>query len=286
MLIQPYLQEELKFAWCNRVFFRVRTHRRQAIDSLASLEAKALEALVSHYGIHVLEFSSSAHEIRGLLSLKPTEAISTAISKTKGRISKWLTDKITNTPSRQKPLATGYFAITVGQSEAAAIDEYLEKQAEHHEYVDRVRPPVFCRSIAYPEVTRQTLYSDHSVTFLRYHLVFTTPYRRGVFTDESADRVADCWLEIQQSFLIDKVSFLPDHVHVAVSVHPTVAPAVVVCALLNRAQETMWSEFSSLVVKARIDRLWQASAYIGSFGDLSSSAVAAYMQSWSASKCH
>ncbi len=283
MLIQPYRLEELQFAWCNRVFFRTRTKCRQSIDCLASLKSQSLYDLIQPYGIHLLEFVSSAHEIQGLLSLKPTEATSTAISKTKGRISKWLSDQLaaTQTQARKKHLATGYFAVTVGQSDAATIDAYLEKQSEHHGYADRARPPIWVQSIKHSDSDRHLLRTDHAVTLLRYHLVFASPFRCGVFTDQSARRVTDRWLELQRNFVIDKVSFLPDHVHVAVLVHPTVPPADVVVDLLNSAQETMWNQFSNLVVKAAIERLWQASAYIGSFGDLSSNAVGSYMRRWS-----
>ena len=38
-------------------------------------------------------------------------------------------------------------------------------------------------------------------------------------------------------FVLLKVSFLPDHVHVAVRVHPSVAPAVLVAELMNSDNE-------------------------------------------------
>lgn len=286
MLIQPFRLDELQFAYCSRVFFRTRTHRRKAIESLSKLNAKSLEELLRPYDIHLLEFESNESEIQGLLSLKPTEAISTAMSKTKGRISKWLSEQIAGTECqpRQKHLAVGYFAVTSGQSNSAVIDEYLDKQSEHHGYANRARPPVYVRSIEHSEFERVALRTDHAVTVLRHHMVFATEYRRGVFTDESAHDLTDRWLEPQEKFLIDKVAFLPDHVHVAVSIHSTISPASVARTLMNSSQEFIWHRFPQLAVQARIERLWRPSAYVGSFGDISSNAMRAYMHRWAESR--
>jgi len=80
--------------------------------------------------------------------------------------------------------------------------------------------------------------------------------------------------------VIDKVSFLPDHVHVALGLHPSKSPAAIVAAMMNATQERMWDSFDDTVIKAGVERLWQPSAYIGSFGDLSSNAVSAYIERW------
>lgn len=279
MLIQPYRLEELHFAWCNRIYFRTRTHRRKPIGFLATLKTTELAELLKPYDIHLLDFTSSERELRGLLSLNANESTSTAISKTKGRISKWLSDQ-TKDSATHSHLAAGYFAVTAGQSNTAAIDQYLENQPEHHGYAERARPPILVRSISHPDEAVRKLHTDHAVTRLRYHLVFVVPRRLGVFHDEAAAAVTNRWLELQGQFLIDKVSFLPDHVHIAVSLHPKISPAVVACQLMTSSQEVMWQRFPSSVVNAGIERLWQASAYVGSFGDLSSKAVSAYMRRW------
>ena len=121
------------------------------------------------------------------------------------------------------------------------------------------------------------------MTLLRYHIVLAKWFRRGVFDANSAEEIANDWIRIQADlgFLLDKVSFVPDHVHIAVSLHPKNSPAEVVVALMNMAQDKMWNSFVSVVVKAGVERLWQASAYAGSFGSLTSIAVSGYMNEWS-----
>ena len=282
MRIQPYELAEIEFAWCNRVFLHTRTHRRKPSAHLANLLKQTLDDWIQSYGIHVLEIATDAIEVRLLLSLLPTESVSAAASKAKGRISKWLGEQASSqTPL--KSLAHGYFAVTTGQSTANAVEAYLEEQSEHHGYADRVRPPIFVQRIEQNDETRQSLQTDHAVTHLRYHLVLATKFRRGIFDATSGEAVTKNWLSLQSQgrFLLDKVSFVPDHVQVAISVHPTTSPANIVMALMNAAQETMWREFETVVIKARVDRLWQASAYVGSFGQLSSNAVSAYLDRWS-----
>ena len=73
---------------------------------------------------------------------------------------------------------------------------------------------------------------------------------------------------------------MPDHVHLAVTLHPAVDPASIVVALMNAAQEVLWSQFDRDVIQAGVERLWQPGAYVGSFGDLTSNAIGAYVSRW------
>lgn len=282
MQIEPFQPDELKFAWCNRLFLHTRTRRRRPLAQLTRLDQACLSRLLEPYGIHVLEIATDEIEVRLLLSLLPGESVSAAASKTKGRISKWLGEQSASATS-DKSLARGYFAVTTGQSTAAAVKAYLDQQSEHHGYANRVRPPIFVQQFEHTEEALRSLETDHAVTRLRYHLVVATQFRHGVFDATSGEAITRSWRSLQSSgrFLIDKVSFVPDHVHLAVSVHPMTSPANVVLALMNAAQETMWRDFETVGIKAQINRLWQPSAYIGSFGQLSSNAVSAYLNRWS-----
>jgi len=65
-----------------------------------------------------------------------------------------------------------------------------------------------------------------------------------------------------------KVSFVPDHAHIALRAHPE---------LMNSAQE----EIRGALIPARVERLWQPSLYIGSYGDLASPQIRKYIEQWS-----
>jgi REP element-mobilizing transposase RayT len=280
MLLQPYQPNELTFAWCYRVYYRWRTHRRKPNTALPNLTAETLGGLIQPYGIHLLELATDTIDMRALVSLAPQESVSVAASKMKGRFSKWLTDQ--SPADFAKHLARGYFAVTSGASTADAIDAYLDRQGEHHGYADRARPPVFVRTLAATPETESILQTDHAITQLRFHIVLATWRRRGVFGSASAEAVSDRWLQLQSDLRLrfDKVSFVPDHVHVAVTLHPAVDPASVVVALMNAGEEVVWSQFDRDAIQAGIERLWQPSAYVGSFGDLTSNAISAYVARW------
>ena len=281
MQIRPFELDELRFAWCNRIYLRTRTHWRNPIPKLSALTNEVLADLLEPYQLHVLETATNDIEACFLLSLNPRESAATAVSKTKGRISKWL--NIDSELSSPKTLSRGYFACTIGKATAQAVDAYLRNQSEHDGYADRPNPPVFLRSFQHNDIIQKTVQTDHAVSSLRYHVVLASWFRQGVFDAIAAESVSKVWIERQRAnrFLLEKVSFLPDHVHVAISIHPSQSPSAVVLELMNAAQERMWREFAHLVIRAKAERLWQASAYIGSFGDLTSNAVSGYLKRWS-----
>ena len=66
------------------------------------------------------------------------------------------------------------------------------------------------------------------------------------------------WREQQAGLRVvfDKFSFLPDHVHIAVEVHPTVSPALLVTKVMNSSQEFVFENFAENVIRAKAERLW------------------------------
>ena len=97
----------------------------------------------------------------------------------------------------------------------------------------------------------QRLSTDHAVTVLRFHVVLSTWRRNGVFGRAEAEAVADCWRKVQGQcpLFIEKVSFVPDHVHLAIWSHSNFSPAKAVVTLMNAAQELMWRNFANCVIK-------------------------------------
>jgi REP element-mobilizing transposase RayT len=285
MFIQPYGVEELALACCFRAYYRWRTHCLHVEPALARLDRATLASLLSEYGVHVLESSATETDVKVLASFLPAEAVASGASKLKGRVSKWLRVQ-SGSPHVSKLLSRGYFACTTGASTAQAVAAYLDRQGEHHGYLSRPLPPVFVESYPLLPHYEKRLTAAHAVTLVRFHVVLSTWKRRGLFSRPAAQATADCWqkAQIERSFFIEKVSFLPDHVHLAVRLHPSRSPASAVVALMNASQELMWADFAGAVVQAGVDRLWQARAYIGSFGELESRKIAAYVRKWEATE--
>lgn len=190
MFMQPYQLDELRFAWCYRVYLRCRTHRLRRLLPLAELNQAVLDEIGAQFDIHVLEHNTADSDVLLLLSLKPWETVSACASKIKGQISKWLRERLGLTdPSNL--LGRGYFACTVGQSTSTAVEEYLSKQSEHHGYDGRARPPIFVRRYQWTQTDEDRVSAQHAYTVLQHHIVLATWRRKGVFGESSASAVAD-----------------------------------------------------------------------------------------------
>lgn len=283
MLIQPYQLDELRFAWCYRVYCRWQTHRRRPQPALARLDTAALDGMLRPYRIHVLEATAEETGVRMLASLAPDETVAACVGKAKGRVSKWLREQL-KLRNAAKLLSRGYFACTTGKSSADAVARYLDAQGEHHGYAARVRPPVFVERYSMTAADQARLQPQHGVTHLQVHLVLATWRRKGVFGRAEGKAVAARWRQMQDELKIflEKVSFVPDHVHLAVHVHPQVSPARLVVAMMNAAQALCWADFEVTVIRAGVERLWEPSAYVGAYGDLESKKIAAYIRQWEA----
>ena len=275
MNLKIYKPSDLSFAYCYRVYFRFQTFRRRYCPVLTSLHLEVLQELLRAYSIKVLECATNETEVIALLSLEPTESISACAGKLKGRISKWLNSKL-KSASPQKLVSRGYFACTVGQSRSEEVMSYLDKQAEHHNYDNRILPPVFVETFALDPADDSRLEPAHAQVISKFHVVLATWKRKGVLRSREGQKVTTKWCEKQSELgiAIIKVSFVPDHVHIALRLHPATSPAEVVASLMNLAQDVL----GEMLVFLGLDQLWQDSAYLGSFGDLASEQVRKYMR--------
>lgn len=277
MYLQPYQHRELHFAFCYRVYFRWRTHRGLPCPLLANLERAVLDGLVRPYDIRVLQCASSATDLLGVVSLRPSETISGCASKLKGRVSKWLREGL----QLEQPvnlLSKGYFACTVGKSNSKAVEKYLSSQGEHHGYDRRKLPPVFVDQYQLSVADKMRISAKHATVVAQFHLVLATSARRGILGSQEGRMIANEWRSLQNDLRIAllKVSFVPDHIHIALRTHPAVSPVNIAVALMNSAQGCVQQE----MIIAGMERLWTPGAYLGSYGDLASAQIRKYIESW------
>jgi REP element-mobilizing transposase RayT len=277
MNLYTYQPHEIHFAYCYRVYFSLRTYRARANSHLPKLQRSILDTLLRPYDVRILECATSETDLRCIVSLKPIESISSCASKLKGRVSKWLHDTSEFADTRPM-LSKGYFAVTTGKTRSRVVERYLSLQAEHHGYSRRILPPVFVKQYRLSDEDQRRISPKHAVVVAKFHIVFSTPGRRGIIGSQEGRRIAQQWLKVQRRFKITlvKVSFVPDHVHIALQCHPSVSPGTVAAVLMNAAQEVMQRE----LIQARVDRLWVNSAYVGAYGDLSSGQIRKYLENW------
>jgi REP element-mobilizing transposase RayT len=281
MRVQPYDESELQFAFCNRIYLRWCTYRARRCAALLELDAAVLTDLSKPYGIHILDCQTDECNVLVLASLAPTETVSACASKLKGKTSQWLHGKLAGA-QKKKRFSRSYFATTIGKSTSAQIQQYLDRQGQHHGYSSADSESLFVRDYALLESDAALLNSAHAATLLRYHIVLATSGRRPIFRRAAAERLSQHWeavLRDARAALL-KISFVPDHVHLAIRFHPAVRPSTLVAHLMNSGQQLMFEQFSNTVMQACTERLWQPSAYVGSFGDLTSAQIRRYIRDW------
>ncbi|MBN1270328.1 MAG: IS200/IS605 family transposase [Kiritimatiellae bacterium] len=283
MLKVPHSLSSLSVRSQYKVYLRWHTHRLRQLPALAALRLPQVAALADPYGIHVLEFEATKTEVLVLVGLDPAETVSACAGKLKGRISKHLSQSM-GLATPENLLGKGYFACTGGQSTTEMVRSYLDKQSEHHGYAHRVRPPVYVQEFTRPRDADPICRAVHAWTILQFHIVLATWRRKGVFDSQSGPVVTKKWqnMQTEHGFRLLKVSFVPDHVHVGVRLHPSKSPGDVAVVLMNSAQDVMHEQFPEELIRAGVQRVWQNSAYIGSYGDITSGKIRGYVKKWSA----
>ncbi len=152
-----------------------------------------------------------------------------------------------------------------------AVRQYLEQQARHHGYEARLLPPVY----GYRAPQRLTLKAAHAIFELNHHLVFATHQRQGIFTSALGEALSAYWRRVatKRGFAIDQISIVPDHVHALVRIVPKMSIEECALTLLNNGQHFIGQNFANTLVHVGINHLWQASAYAGTCGELTTALV-------------
>jgi putative transposase len=207
------------------------------------------------------------------MSLRPTQVIADALKKLKGRSSAAMVKQFGLTP----PLwARGYLARSTGRVRVEAVKRYLDSQAEHHGYSTRALPPEFKFRATEPEA----LTTAHASFGLSHHIVLATRFRRGVFGSKTGEALVNYWIRVaaKHGFAVDQATVLPDHVHLLVRITPKISVDQVVLSLMNNGQYFVGKNFPHTLVEAKINQLWQPSAYVGTCGELTTALLKAFLR--------
>ena len=258
-----YLDPLNTISWAYQLHYYLcfRTRTRQ---SLPTNLTDVLVEICERHDYHLLKSQLYPDHVRMLMSLKPTQRISDAILKLK---------------SNSSPSAgfwqRGYLARSVGRVRIATIKSYIDGQAEHHGYASRVLPPVFRYRAKEPVALR----GKHSSFELSHHLVFATRYRLGVFDLALGRNLTSYWLRVAslRDFAIDRVTVVPDHIHLLVRTVPKMSVEECALSLMNNGQYFVGKYAPEVLVQAGIDGLWQPSAYAGTTGKVTTALVKKFL---------
>jgi len=275
MLQEPFTDLRWAYQLHYYICFRTRWRREAFGEAERETAITRLLAEVCHnHGYHLLQHKIYPDHVRCLLSLKPDQSISVVINKLKSNISREFCSEF----GREPPLwATGYLARSIGRVRVQAVKQYLAHQAEHHGYDARTRSPVYRYGSDQPAPLR----AAHSVFNLSYHLVFSTPYRRGVFGSTLGGELVGYWLKVarKRGFALDQATVLPDHVHILVRLAPKTSIHDCAVSLMNNSQHWMAKHHKKALMHAEVDSVWKPSAYAGTCGKVTTAMVKAFLGS-------
>jgi putative transposase len=265
----------LHWAYQLHYYLCVGTYRRNKLfssnESVSTL-SRVLEEICARHDYHLLRFKIYPEHLRCLLSLQPHHDISAVIRTLKANSSR----QFCVIQSVAAPTwARGFLAQSVGKARVEAVRNYLNEQAEHHGYSNRVVPPVF----RYKPAQIPNLTAAHSSFELNHHLVFATRHRRGVFTSALGAELASYWQRVaaRHGFAIERISVLPDHIHLLVRTIPRLGIEACALALMNNGQHFIAKAFPQALIEAGLEQLWQPSAYAGTTGTVTTALVKAFL---------
>ena len=275
MFLTPYTT--LTWAYQLHYYLCFRTHRRKqlfASNNIASALSSLITEISANHDYHLLEQHTYPTQFRGLFSLQPSQSVAKTIQTIKSNSARELAQLF----ALQVPIwARGYLARSSGHLRSSAVRAYLENQDTHHGYDKRILPPIF----KYREQTPVILAAAHSSFELSHHLVFSTKYRTGVFTSSTGEALTRYWLAVaaKRQFAIDQISIVPDHLHLIVRIVPKLSIEEVALLLLNNGQYFMGKHYPELLMKSGMDQLWNASAYAGTCGEMTTALIMKWLES-------
>jgi len=132
-----------------------------------------------------------------------------------------------------------------------------------------------------PEFKSPAFKPAHCVCMLNYHVVLATERRAQVFDEVIAPRLFDYILTIgaKRGFAVDRVSVLPDHVHLLIEALPNVSIYDCALGLMNNASYWMDKNYSGVVKQTGAWGVWQPSFYAGTVGEYSTAQVRRFLGS-------
>ena len=265
----------ISWAYQLHYYLCFRTRRCRSIfntpEHVEALET-ALREICERHEYHLLQSKVYSDHLRCMLSLRPAQAISKVIQTIKANSARILGAQFAPTP----PLwGRGFLARSVGRVRLSVVKEYISGQAEHHGYDKRVCPPVS----RYNDGEQVTLTAEHTSFDLNHHLVFATRYRRGVFDSSLGESLIQYWRRVASArgFAIDRVNIVPDHSHLLVRIAPKMSIEECALSLLNNGQHFIGQHAPEALIQAKIEQLWQASAYAGTTGKVTTALVKAFL---------
>ena len=121
---------------------------------------------------------------------------------------------------------------------------------------------------------------SHTVYQLHYHFVFIPKYRKPVLRGEVAMRLRELVREICRTHDIEilKGHVRPDHVHLLLSVPPTMAPSRVMQAIKGKSSHHLLADFRTLNRMFWGRHLWARGFFVATSGNVTDDLIKKYIE--------
>lgn len=123
-------------------------------------------------------------------------------------------------------------------------------------------------------------HGSHSIYDLKVHTVFCTKYRYRVLTGEVGIRAREIIREICKANYVDILSgsMSPDHVHLLISMPPSIALSKVLQYIKGKSSRKLLMEFKHLEKRYWGQHLWARGYFAVSVGNVNAEDVQKYIE--------
>lgn len=124
---------------------------------------------------------------------------------------------------------------------------------------------------------REYEHNPHRVHLVLYHLIWCPKRRKPVLTGAVAARLRVVLGEVatEQSWTIEDLTVMPDHLHLFVRGDPTIPAHGMVRLFKGRSSRVLRQEFPHLL---RLPSLWTRSYFCSTAGNVSAEAIQRYIE--------
>jgi putative transposase len=121
---------------------------------------------------------------------------------------------------------------------------------------------------------------SHTVYDIKYHIVWITKYRKAVLRGEIGLRLRELIRQTceAEEVYIEKGHIAVDHVHLLLSVPPSIAVSDLVQRLKGRSSRKMLDEFGELRRQFWGQHLWARGYFVASSGNVTDEIIAQYIE--------
>ncbi len=122
--------------------------------------------------------------------------------------------------------------------------------------------------------------TTHTLFDLKYHLIWTTKYRKPILTGRVGYRVRDLIREICQSLSVQilRGHVSADHVHIFISAPPQLSVSKLTQFLKGKTSRKLLQEYPHLRKKFWGQHLWSRGYYAVSSGNITDEMIMDYIQ--------